>query len=102
MPYHLATPQSDWMVQFSDQVSGNQPCSYVWHWQNVAYLSNDVQDHDKARSVAASDRYNFVAFAQIPAVSNAAAAWFAAAISSKMPKQLGPLPDICAARHVGV
>ena len=81
MPYHLATPQSDWMVQFSDQVSGNQPCSCVWHRQNVAYLPNDLQDHDKTPSVAASDRYNFVAFAQIPVVSNAAAAWVAAAMS---------------------
>ena len=102
MPYHLATPQSGWIVQFSDQVSRNQPCSYVWHRQNVAYLPNDVQDHYKTPFVAASDRYNFVAFAQTPVVSNAAAAWVAAAISSKMPKQLGPLPDICAARHVGV
>ena len=94
MPYHLATPQFCWLLQFSDQVSGNQPCSCVWYRQNVAYLPNDAKDHDKLLSSNAYDRCNFVAFAQIPAVSNAVAAWVAAAILSKMPKQLAPLPDI--------
>ena len=102
MPYHLATPQSVWIVQFSDQVSGNQPCSCVWRRQNVAYSPNDAQEHDETPSFDESDRYNLVAFAQIPVVLNAAAAWVARVMSSKMPKQLAPLPDICAARHVDV
>ena len=45
---------------------------------------------------------SFVAFAQTPSFSNAAAIVLAVSISSKMPKQLAPLPDICAALHVGV
>ena len=56
--------------------------------------SDDAKDHDKLLFVNASDRCNFVAFAQTPALSNAVAAYVAASISSKMPKQLAPLPDI--------
>ena len=66
MPYHLATPQSDWMLQFSEQVPCNQACSCPDDPQNAAYLPNAEADHGEmpAAGVFAGD--NLVGFVQYP------------------------------------
>ena len=68
----------------------------------MVHLSSDVTGQYKTPSVGTSRECNFVAFAQMPSFSNVVAASLAVSISSKMPKQLAPLPDIWAARHLGV
>ena len=67
MPYHLATPQSDWMLQFSEQVSRNQACSCPDDPQNAAYLPNAVADHVEMPKAGVFAGDNLVGFVQYPA-----------------------------------
>ena len=67
MPYHLATPQSDWMEQFSEQVSCDQACSCLDDPQNAAYLSNAQADHGEMLPAGVSAGDNLAGFVQYPA-----------------------------------
>ena len=67
MPYHLATPQSDWMLQFSEQVSCNQACSCPDDPQNSANLPNAAADHGEMPPAGVSAGDNLVGFVQYPA-----------------------------------
>ena len=67
MPYHLATPQSDWMLQFSEQVSCNQACSCVDDPQNAAYLPNAEASHGEIPPAGVSVGDNLTGFVQYPA-----------------------------------
>ena len=67
MPYHLATPQSDWMVQFSEQGSCNQARSCPDDLQNAAYLPNALADHSDIPSAGVFAGDNLVGFVQYPA-----------------------------------
>ena len=67
MPYHLATPQSDWMLQFSEQVLCNQARSCPEDPQNAAYLPNVLAAHGELPLGCLFAGDNLAGFVQYPA-----------------------------------